>query len=933
GPSAITGGSFNPATMNAGDYTYTVTGISPCPADQATVSVSVVATPDAGTPGSITLCSSDAVIDLFAQLGGTPDAGGAWSGPSAVTGGQFDPANMSAGVYTYTITVPPPCVNVSSTVTVAVQAPPNAGTDGSLTLCISSPATDLFAVLGGSPDASGTWSGPSAISGGSFDPATMNAGDYTYTVAGTSPCPADVAVVSVSVVTEPNPGEDDILNLCASGNSVELFPVLGGADPGGSWTGPSNGSFNGTFIPGTSPAGNYTYTIAGIAPCPSVSAVITVNVVTDANAGGDGSIALCSSADATVLFTLLQDSPDTGGDWLAPDGTNFSGTFDALANAPGPYTYVINVPFPCVNDTAQILVDVTPAVNAGTDSSITLCSSNAAISLIEQLGGSPDEGGTWTGPGGPSSSAFYPASDAAGTYTYTVSGTPPCPNAIAHVSITLNQLPDAGTDGTISVCPEAEPVDLFTSLGGSPDPGGTWTAPSGVAHGNQFDPATDPQGAYTYTVLGTAPCPNDNSTSTVNIFLVPAPDAGNDAVSCNLGDILNATGTWSSGHWTSPAGTTVDEPDSASTTVSANFGGAYSFIWSTVSAEGCANSDTVRITFTDEIVPTVETTETLCHGSCDGTATATAAGGNVIGSGYQYQWSGGPGGGTPWNIGFCAGSYIMTALDTNGCSGSIPFTITEPVPLAIDLITSTDALCPGSCDGTILVTDPEGTDFSIDNGTTFQNADLFTGICPGAYTVTMLNANGCSATGTAIVGSPEPVRAGFSVHPDSLFINDPTAAFNNTSSANATQFLWDFGDGTTSTEINPAHTFPMGSAEVYEICLTAMTDNGCPDIYCVPLPVLELPGIFVPNAFTPDGDGRNDVFQVQGSGLSSNGFHLMIFNRWGEKIFDTTDPGDSWDGNHNGTAVKNDVYIWTVIAYSRCSIEPYELKGHVTVVR
>ncbi|MBK7287535.1 MAG: hypothetical protein IPI95_10755 [Flavobacteriales bacterium] len=71
---------------------------------------------------------------------------------------------MSAGVYTYTINVPPPCVNVSSTVTVAVQAPPDAGSDGSLTLCISSPASDLFTALGGSPDTGGTWSGPSAIS-------------------------------------------------------------------------------------------------------------------------------------------------------------------------------------------------------------------------------------------------------------------------------------------------------------------------------------------------------------------------------------------------------------------------------------------------------------------------------------------------------------------------------------------------------------------------------------------------------------------------------------------------------------------------------------------------------------------------------------------------------------------------------------------------
>src|SRR5690606_31913617 len=139
---------------------------APCPADVAVVSVSVVAAPDAGTPGNVTLCSSDAPIDLFAQLGGTPDAGGSWTGPATVTGGLFDPATMSAGTYTYTISVPPPCVNASTTVTVNVQAPPDAGIDGALTLCISSPASDLFAALGGSPDAGGTWSGPSLVTGG-----------------------------------------------------------------------------------------------------------------------------------------------------------------------------------------------------------------------------------------------------------------------------------------------------------------------------------------------------------------------------------------------------------------------------------------------------------------------------------------------------------------------------------------------------------------------------------------------------------------------------------------------------------------------------------------------------------------------------------------------------------------------------------------------
>ncbi|HNU55651.1 MAG TPA: hypothetical protein PKN30_03610, partial [Flavobacteriales bacterium] len=158
GPSALVGALFDPAIMNAGTYTYTVDGISPCLAASAEVVVNVVSNPDPGTPGSITLCTSANAVDLFDQLGGTPDMGGTWSGPSAVVGGQFDPASMAAGVYTYTINVPPPCVSVSSTVNVNLVQPPDAGSNGSLTLCISSPTTALLPSLGGSPNAGGTWS-------------------------------------------------------------------------------------------------------------------------------------------------------------------------------------------------------------------------------------------------------------------------------------------------------------------------------------------------------------------------------------------------------------------------------------------------------------------------------------------------------------------------------------------------------------------------------------------------------------------------------------------------------------------------------------------------------------------------------------------------------------------------------------------------------
>ena len=232
---------------------------------------------------------------------------------------------MLAGVYTYTVTGAAPCPSESATVTVAVNTPPDPGTDGSITLCSTDAPADLFALLGGTPDAGGAWSGPSALAGSSFNPGSMLEGVYTYTVTGAAPCPSESANVTVVVNTPPDAGLDGGLTLCVSSPSVPLITGLNGSPgAGGTWTGPGGTAVAGLFTPGTDPTGTYTYTVVGLAPCPSATAIVQVIVATDPDPGIDGALLLCTSDASTLLFAALGGTPDAGGSWSGPSPVGLS---------------------------------------------------------------------------------------------------------------------------------------------------------------------------------------------------------------------------------------------------------------------------------------------------------------------------------------------------------------------------------------------------------------------------------------------------------------------------------------------------------------------------------------------------------------------------------------------------------------------------------
>ena len=717
------------------------------------------------SPGILTVahfCSTDPIQNLNSLLNGNPDTSGVFTWTWIDDNGSynydvhtFDPAtDPTSGYFKHAALFPNPCDPQHPTLDTArlvviVDQVPNTGTSNSVTLCSNDPPVSLFSLLGGNPDTGGTWTDQSGNPVSStIDPSTSSGGIFIYTLTNGACSHQSTLNVNITPFTV-YAGTDTSITVC---ESSPLFVLSTGGNPngGGIWHAPNGGFSNGNFIPGTNPAGVYTYVLSS--SCGADSATVTVTVLPDPNPGNDASVTFCDQQGPVNLINYPGGSPQPGGTWTDPLGNSFSGTFNPATDMVGTYTYTVSNGI--CSESSSLTVSVENAPNAGFSNSITVCSADPSFPLFLQLGGAPDNTGTWTGPGGFSSSnsgvSFDPATNVSGVYTYTVAGTA-CSSQTATVTVTVTPIGNPGTNGALAICTNSSPVSLFNSLNGSPQSGGTWTNPGGTTLPNDsLDPATDPQGLYTYTV-GSAGC---TASATVNVTFLPTPNAGNPGTAsvCSNGtpfDLIDSLGgnPDPSGLWVNPSGTFqgTDVFNPATSTP-----GTYTYL---LSAPGCTPSQvsaTVTVSVTPQPNAGNSSSMTLCANGPVVTCLDSVPGNPQPGgtwtapSGGSFSGSFNPSSDTP-------GNYTY-ALDNNGCTASSTLNISVNNPpnagtsasiqlcnnaSAFNLIDSLSGASPG---GTW--TAPGGGAF---NGT------LQPGTSPaGTYTYTV-SGNGICADASATV--------------------------------------------------------------------------------------------------------------------------------------------------------------------------------------
>jgi gliding motility-associated-like protein len=205
----------------------------------------------------------------------------------------------------------------------------------------------------------------------------------------------------------------------------------------------------------------------------------------------------------------------------------------------------------------------------------------------------------------------------------------------------------------------------------------------------------------------------------------------------------------------------------------------------------------------------------------------------------------------------------------------------------------------------------------------------------GAYILTVVDSLGCQASADITVTASAPTAA----------ITGPTSVINLNSLIELqssslagffpiTAWYWNFGDGNSSNLENPTHTFTEAGS--YTVNLLVTDELGCTDITTY---LIEFdPGFtyYVPNSFTPDGDGLNQIFSPIFSGpIDQTNYQMLIFNRWGEIIFETLDPNEGWNATFgpNGQACQVGTYTYVITFGTTANEEKQLITGHVNLIR
>lgn len=344
-------------------------------------------------------------------------------------------------------------------------------------------------------------------------------------------------------------------------------------------------------------------------------------------------------------------------------------------------------------------------------------------------------------------------------------------------------------------------------------------------------------------------------------------------------------------------------------------------------ANNCSRTIYVTVDEPDSlIVSTQVVQELLCNDACTAQADATCSGGTPP---YDYSWDDSQFQQTQTASALCPGTYTVSVVDSNGCNAISPVTIDNPLPILITALI-TDTPCDGVCEGIIEASISNGTPpflFSWDNG---SSSNINEHLCPDIYNLQVTDSNNCTAQQSFVVGVSNYIP------PLDVSADDDVVYLGESTTLHATENQGYTYDWSPQESIDdPTLANPDATPTTTTTYVVTVTDSiGCTNTDSITLLVDDNycgePYIYVPNAFTPNGDNENDFIMVHGHGITE--LYFAIYNRWGEKVFETTDQNDKWYGTYKGK--DSDAGVFDYYLQIKCgNNEDFFKKGNITLIR
>jgi len=899
GLSATTGTSVtaNPAATTV----YTVVGTTSGCSGTTTSTVTVTPNPVINV-NSPTICAGGSAT--LTASGGTTYVWSPAGGLSATTGTSVTANPLVTTVYTVTGTT----AGCSGTATATVTIGPNpVVTVNSPTICAGSSAT-----LTAAGATTYVWSPAGGLSATTGTSVTANPAVTTvYTVVGTIGGCTGSATSTVTV--EPNPVVGvNSPTICAGGSAT--LTATGATSyvwsPAGGLSATTGTSV--TANPGTTTVYTVTGTTAGCTG--TATATVTVNPIPVINVNN---ATICAGGSATLTATGA-----TSYVWSPAGGLSATTGASVTANPAVTTVYTIDgTDLGCTGTTtATVTVNANPVVNVN---NATICAGGSAT-----LTASGATTYAWSPAGGLSATtgASVTANPAA-TTVYTITGTTLGCTGTTTSTVTVDPNPVVNVNNA-TIC--AGSSATLTAAGATSY---VWSPALGLSATTGTSVTANPAVTTIYTITGTTGVCTGTGTSTVTVNPLPGAVANNNGPLCPA-DQLNLTATNVAGatySWSGPNGfaSALQNPTIAS--IVAADAGVYTL---TVTLNGCSSTTTTTLALNPGLSTVINPSGPYCSNGNQVTLTGASPGGTWTGNGIVNAATG------LFDPSLAQiGNNTITYDVPNGCGVPSSATI---VVLAIPTVNFSPDVTSGCAPLAVTFTNtstPVGSsvNWNFGNGTSSNTVASANAVysSEGCYdvTLTVTDAQGCtnSATSNSIVCVLAEPNAAFTVNDQETSITDPNFQFINTSS-NAVSYQWTFGDGTSSTGVSPSHAYPEEAGN-YTVVLIATNAAGCIDSTNLTVYIKEELIFFVPNAFTPDGDENNNIFQpVFTSGFDPFSFNMTIYNRWGETIFETKNADIGWDGSYDGKLVPQGTYTWAIRFRDSNNDKKFEYSGHVLLI-